>query len=180
MGRKGIEVTSLYNWTIENLKKMRNSSKDEFARNVLTAVIMRYEGNSTIEISKFLLKTKVTIISYIKSWNSVGFKALKDGRGALTGGTFTAEMKDDLVNTVLNTRPNDFGFIGNVWTCPLLVEYIYQNYGIKYSIEYIRVLLKRSNLSYKRAQRKPNKADKAEQAAFKKNARPSPYCRKLF
>lgn len=130
MGRKGIEVTSLYNWTVENLKKMRNSSKDEFARNVLTAVIMRYEGNSTIEISKFLLKTKSTVIHYIKSWNSVGLKALKDGRGALTGGTFTAEMKDDLVNTVLNTHPNDFGFIGNVWTCPLLATYIYQNYGI--------------------------------------------------
>lgn len=180
MGRKGIEVVSLYNWTIENLKKMRNSSKDEFARNVLTAVIMRYEGYSTIEISKFLLKTKVTIIKYIKNWNSVGPKSLKDGRGALTGGTFTAEMKDDLVNTVLNTHPNDFGFIGNVWTCPLLVEYIYQNYGIKFSVEYIRILLKKSNLSYKRAQRKPTKADKAQQEAFKKNSRPSPYCRKLF
>jgi transposase len=180
MGRKGIEVTTLYNWTIQNLKRMRNSSKDEFARNVLTAVIMRYEGNSTIEISRFLLKAKSTVIGYIKNWNTVGFKALKDGRGALTGGTFTAEMKDDLVNTVLNTRPNDFGFIGNVWTCPLLVEYIYQNYGIKYSIEYIRVLLKGSNLSYKRAQRKPTKAEKAEQEAFKKNAKPSLYCRKFF
>jgi transposase len=180
MGRKGIEVTSLYNCTIENLKKMRNSSKNEFARNMLTAVIMRYEGHSTIEISKFLLKTKVTIINYIKSWNSIGFKALKDRRGALTGGTFTAEMKDDLANTVLNMHPNDFGFMGNVWTCPLLVEYIYQNYGIKYSVEYIRVLLKKSNLSYKRAQRKPTKADKAEQDAFKKNAKPSQYCRKFF
>ena len=48
-------------------------------------------------------------------------------RGAFTGGAFTAEMKDDLANTVLNMRPNDFGFIGNVWTCPLLVEYIYSN-----------------------------------------------------
>lgn len=180
MGRKGIEVASLYNWTIENLKKMRNSSKKEFARNVLTSVIMRYEGYSTIEISKFLLKTKATIIKYIKNWNSVGLKSLKDGRGALTGGNFTAEMKDDLVNTVLNAHPNDFGFIGNVWTSPLLVEYIYQNYGIKFSVEYIRILLKRSNLSYKRAQRRPTKADKAEQEAFKKNARPSPYCRKLF
>lgn len=49
---------------------MRNSSNDEFARNVLTSVIMRSEGNSTIEILKFLLKTKATIIIYIKNWNS--------------------------------------------------------------------------------------------------------------
>ena len=69
MDRKGIEVTSLYNWTIKNLKKMRNSSKDEFARNVLTAVIMRYEGNSTIEISKFLLKTKSNFADLIKAFS---------------------------------------------------------------------------------------------------------------
>ncbi|WP_341274152.1 winged helix-turn-helix domain-containing protein [Clostridium beijerinckii] len=42
------------------------------------------------------------------------------------------------------------------------------------------MLLKRSNLSYKRAQRKPTKADKAEQEVFKKNAMPSLYCRKFF
>ncbi len=180
MGRKGIEVKSLYNCTIEKLKKMRNSSKEEFARNVLTSVIMRYEGSSTIEISKFLLKSKQTIVDYIKRWNSVGLKALKDGRGSACGGSFTAEMKNDLENAVSNTRPNDFGFIGNVWTCSLLSEYIYQNYGVKYSVEYIRVLLKRNNLSYKRAQRKPTKADKAEQEAFKKNVYPSPYCRKFF
>lgn len=180
MGRKGIEVTSLHNCTVEKLKKMRNSEQNEFARNVLTAVIMRYERHNTINISKFLLKTKQTIINYIKSWNSLGLKSLQDGRGALNGGTFTAEMKDDLESVVLNRRPNDFGFIGNVWTCPLLVEYINQNYGIKYSDEYIRVLLKERRLSYKRVQRKPSKADKKEQEVFKKNANPSPYCRKFF
>jgi hypothetical protein len=61
-----------------------------------------------------------------------------------------------------------------------LAEYINQNYGIKYSDEYIRVLLKKRRLSYKRAQRKPSKADKKEQEVFKKNANPSPYCRKFF
>ncbi|WML34703.1 winged helix-turn-helix domain-containing protein [Clostridium sp. OS1-26] len=179
MGRKGIEVESLYGFTTESLKKMRNSHESEFARNVLTAVAMRYEGFSTIKIAKFLLKSKQTIIDYIKKWNSVGLKALEDHRGG-SEGTFTAEMLDDLINTVLHTLPNDFGFIGNVWTCPLLVEYIYQNYGEKYSKEYIRILLKRNNLSYKRAQRKPTKADKVEQEAFKKNEIPSTYCRKLF
>lgn len=179
MGRKGIEIESLYGFTTEKLKRMRNSHEDEFARNVLTAVIMRYEGDSTIKISKFLLKSKQTVIDYIKKWNSVGLKALEDHRGG-SEGTFSAEMLDDLINTVLHTHPNDFGFIGNVWTCPLLVEYIYQNYGEKYSKEYIRILLKRNNLSYKRAQRKPTKADKVEQKTFLKNEDPSTICRKLF
>lgn len=179
MGRKGIEIESLYGFTTEKLKKMRNSHEDEFARNILTAVIMRYEGDSTIEIAHFLLKSKQTVIDYIKRWNSVGLKALEDHRGG-SEGNFSAEMLDALINTVLHTRPNDFGFVGNVWTCPLLVEYIYQNYGEKYSKEYIRILLKRNNLSYKRAQRKPTKASKVEQETFLKNENPSTYCRKLF
>ena len=179
MGRRGMEVESLYGFTTKELKRMRNTHKDEFARNVLTAVVMRYEGVSTIKIAEFLLKSKQTIIDYIKRWNSKGLKALEDQRGG-SEGTFSAEMLDDLINTVLHTRPNDFGFIGNVWTCPLLVEYIYQNYGERYSKEYIRILLIRNNLSYKRAQRKPTKASKVEQQTFLKNEDPSAYCRKFF
>lgn len=179
MGRKGIEVESLYGLSTEKLKEMRNSHEDEFARSILTAVIMRYEGVSTIKIAQFLLKSKQTIIDYIKRWNSRGLKALKCNRGG-SEGTFTAEMLSDLINTVLNTRPNDFNFIGNVWTCPLLAEYIYQNYGIKYCDEYIRILLKRNNLSYKRAQRKPTKASKVEQKTFLKNEDPFTCSRKLF
>lgn len=179
MGRKGIEIESLYGFTIEKLKKMRNSHENEFARNMLTAVIMRYEGYSTIKIAQLLFKTKQTVIDYIKRWNSNGIKGLEDHRGG-SEATFSAEMIDDLINTALHTRPNDFGFIGNVWTCPLLVEYIYQNYGERYSKEYIRILLRKNNLSYKRAQRKPTKAFKVEQQTFLKNEEPFTNCRKLF
>lgn len=180
MSRKSTPIKSLYGYTIEDLKKMRNSHKSEFARTVLTAIVMRAEGTSTTEISKFILKSIPTVVSYITKWNSVGLKALEDNRGSYSEGTFTAEMLDDLLNTVLNTHPNDFGFLGNVWTTPLLAEYINQNYGIKYSSEYIRLKLKENNFSFKRAQRKSTKANKDSQEAFKKNERPSTYCRKFF
>ena len=65
MGRKGIEIESLYGLTIERLKKMRNSSEVEFSRNVLNAVIMRYEGISTIKIAEFLLKSREFLSSVV-------------------------------------------------------------------------------------------------------------------
>lgn len=141
MGRKGMEVATLQGCTVEELNEMKNSLESEFERNMLTAVIMRYEGVSTIKIAEFLLKSKQTVIDYIKRWNSKGLKALEGKHGGRKR-TFTAEMIDDLINTVLNSRPDDFGFIGNVWTYSLLVEYIYKNYGKRYSKEYIRILLK--------------------------------------
>ncbi|WP_432402248.1 helix-turn-helix domain-containing protein [Wukongibacter sp. M2B1] len=59
-------------------------------------------------------------------------------------------------------------FIGHTWTCALLALYINQTYGIKVSITTIWSILKKNNLSYKRAEPKPTKADEAEQEAFKK------------
>ena len=159
---------------------MKNSNESEFSRTVLTTIIMRSEGSSTAEISKFILKSIPTVVSYINKWNSIGIKALKDKRGSYSESTFTAEMLDDLLKTVTTTHPNDFGFLGNVWTTPLLAEYINQNYGIKYSNEYIRLKLKANNFSFKRAQRKPTKANKDSQKAFKKNEYHSNYCKKLF
>ncbi|OOM09305.1 hypothetical protein CLOSAC_35860 [Clostridium saccharobutylicum] len=41
MSIKCMKVTSFYNFTIENLKKTRNFCNNEFAHNVLPAVIMR-------------------------------------------------------------------------------------------------------------------------------------------
>ncbi|EKQ53056.1 MULTISPECIES: helix-turn-helix domain-containing protein [unclassified Clostridium] len=148
MGRKGIKIITLHGCSMEELREMENSLENEFERNMITAVIMRYEGVSTIKIAELLLKSKQTVISYIKRWNAEGLKVL----GEIHGGrkrTFTSEMLDDLINTVLNLHPSDLGYKKNMWTYKLLSEYIYKNYGEKYSIEYIRVLLKRNNLNYK-------------------------------
>ena len=35
MGRKSTPIKSLYNYTIEELKKMKNSNESEFSRTVL-------------------------------------------------------------------------------------------------------------------------------------------------
>jgi transposase len=168
MGRKAIEVSTLHGFTLDELVKLKNTHESQYAQIILTVIIMRYNGKSPKEIIEFTGKSNVTIVSYIKKWNKLGIKCLKDHRHG-TKGTFTAEMEYDLIQTALKTTPNECGFSAHRWTCSLLSQYIENNYGIKYSIAWINIVLKRNNLSYKRAQAKPTKASKEEQERFKKN-----------
>lgn len=179
MGRNLIVVKTLYDYTVEDLYKIRDEQKSNYSYNLLMSIIMRYQGIHTDDIVKALGKSKTTIVEYIHKWNSQGIKALVDGRGG-SEGHFTEEMLEDLKDTLLHKLPTEFGYISYTWTTQMLADYINKKYKVSYSDEWIRKILKRNNFTYKRAQPKPTLANTGEQVAFKKNGEASRYCRKFF
>ena len=180
MSRTTITTANLHGYDIDELKRLRNTHPKAFARNILTAVIMIYEGSTVKEIASFLLQTTVNIYSYINRWNALGIQALDTQRGKSSRSQFTAEMIDDLLYTVNHKKPNDFELLGGTWTGALLSQYIYQNYEIRCCQQTIRNILHANGYSFKRAQRKPTKGLQSEQEAFKKNDRNNANCRKRF
>lgn len=181
MRRQTKVKADLHGYSINELKKLRKSFPEELGRNILTAIIMLTEGSSVREIAAFLVQSTVAIYIYINRWNEHGMKSLEDRRGKTPSNCkITAEMEDDLLKTVVSTVPNDFGFIGSVWTGQLLADYLYQNYEVRCCPQAVRDCLHKNNFSFKRAQKKPSKGIKSEQEAFKKNAGSSQYCRKRF
>ena len=171
----------LHEYSLNELKKLRNSYPTEIGRNVLTTVVMLTEGNSIKQISDFLALNVITIYTYLNRWNELGIAALEDYRGKTPSNCkMTAEMEYDLLYVVQHKVPNDFGFLGNVWTAKLLSDYLYQNYEIRLSPQCIRDTLHKNNFSFKRAQKKPSKGVKSEQETFKKNDRNYVFCRKRF
>lgn len=165
MGRKAKQVSTLHGFTIEELINLKNTHECSYARRVLITIILRYAGHSPKEIIQITGTTNGTINNHLDKWNKLGIKALEDNRGG-SEPTFTSEMEDDLIKTVLQSSPSDHGFVAHTWSCSLLSQYIENNYGEKYSISWIDIVLKRNNLSYKRAQAKPTKAIKEEQEKF--------------
>ncbi len=180
MSRLTVTTANLHGYDLIELKKLRNTHPKAFARNILTTIIMLYEGSSVKEIAEFLAQTITNTYIYINRWNELGMQALESQRGKSSRSQFTAEMVDDLLYTVTHTTPNDFGFLGGTWTGTLLATYIYHNYEVKCCQQTIRNILHSNGFSFKRAQRKPSKGNKSEQEAFKKNATDNPYCRKRF
>lgn len=179
MGRKAIEVATLHGYTLEDLVALRNTHESKYARIILTVIIMKYNKSSNQDIIEATQKSGVTIVDYVKRWNKLGIKCLEDHRGG-SEPTFTAEMEDDLIYTMLNRTPNECGFVGHSWTCSLLAKYIENVYGEKYSDEWIRIVLDRRRMSYKKAQPKSTKANPEEQEQFKKNVRNARYFRVFF
>lgn len=181
MARPPIKVTTLHNHTIEELKQIRNSHPNKRATQILNTIILNYEGSSSSEIAAFLATSIPTIISYVNSWNKHGSLILEDKRGKnCNNAKLSAEMVDDLLYVVSNKLPNEYGFLGNIWTTPLLAKYIYMTYEVECSDETIRRTLHKNKYSFKRAQKKPSKAKPVEQEMFKKNARNSAFCRRFF
>ena len=169
MGRKSLQVTTLHGNTIKELIQLKNSHKSKYSRLVLTVITMRYNGYSNDQIIENTGLSNVSIVKHIKLWNSVGLESIEDNRGGNKPTKLKPKMIDELISVVLQKTPIEFGFISHTWTCSLLISYTYQTYGIKVSMGTIWTILKQHKLSYKRAQAKPTKADKAEQEAFKKN-----------
>jgi len=179
MGRKSLEIGSLHGYKIEELVELKNTTNSKFTRLVLAVITMRYRGCSNKEIMMETGLSNVSIVKHIKNWNNIGLKATEDHRG---GSDFKleAEIIDDLLYVVLKKSPIDFDFTSHTWTLELLSLYVERTYGVKVCNETIRSILLSHDISYKRAQPKPTKADKDEQEAFKKNAQTTRYFRVLI
>ncbi len=176
MGRKSKQISTLHGYTLDELIDIKNNNSSKYVRSLLTTVIMRYQGYSPKDIMTMNKVTNATINTHIDKWNKLGSETLKDNRGGRES-KFTTEMETDLIDTVLHSSPSDHGFVAHTWTCVLLSQYILNNYGESFSKSTIHDILKKNNLSYKRAQPKPTKAIQTEQERFKKNVRNTTYYR---
>jgi transposase len=177
VGRRMIQVSTLHGYKLEELIKLQNTTKSTYTRLALQAVTMRYRGYSNKEIIESTDLSKVSIVAHIKDWNSYGLRSVEDHRGGKKPPKLAPVIVDDLIYVTLNKTPNEFEFIGHTWTLELLAEYIKMNYDIEVTTVTIWKTLKGNNLSYKRAQPMPTKANKSEQDSFKKNFGSSRYFR---
>ncbi|MEG0773391.1 winged helix-turn-helix domain-containing protein [Clostridium sp.] len=161
MGRKSFEITSLHGYSIKELVYFKNTTNSNYSRVVLTVVTMRYQGHCNNDIIEATNLSKPPIVRHIKEWKALGMNVAVDNRGG-SERKLEPEMIDHLVYTATNKSQIECGFTRHTWTCGLLSLYIEMTYGIKISVETVRVLLNSNGLSYKRAQLRPTKADKME------------------
>ncbi|MCX7748966.1 MAG: winged helix-turn-helix domain-containing protein [Clostridia bacterium] len=175
MGRKCIEVKSLYELSIDDLNLIAKNSESNYTRDIVATVIMRYNGVHPQIIADTLCKSRATIVSYLNDWNSKGIACIADHRGGNIPSSLDDNMIEDIRNIVTNKSPYDFGYEQNKWNTLILCRYIEDTYGKKYSDTWIRLLLKGLGFYYKRGVYKSSLADELLQESFKKNGYPAGY-----
>jgi transposase len=175
MGRKCIEVESLYELTIDDLNELKNRSDSNYTRDLISTVIMRYNGVHPQVIADTLSKCRATVVSYLRNWNEMGIACITDNRGDNIVSAFTDEMMEDVRDVVMHKSPRDVDYDCSRWSCALISRYIEETYGLKYSESWVRLLFNNLGFTYKRGVYKPTLANPELQESFKKNVRTTGY-----
>jgi transposase len=169
MGRKCIEVKSLYELSIDDLNLIANNSESNYTRDVVKAVIMRCNGVHPQIIADTLSKSRATVISYINQWNNKGIASIADHRGDNIPSSLTDDMVEVVRDAVTNKSPHEFDFEQNKWSSALVSRLIEDKYGKKYGKTWMKMLLRNIGFSYKRGVYKPTLGNPELQESFKKN-----------
>jgi transposase len=151
-----------------------HKTTSNYTHDVLLAVMMCYKGINTAYIMSTLNKSRPTITGYINNWNE-NPSSIMDNRGGNVQSKITMEMIENILTIIMQKTPSDFEYPQATWNSEILVRYISDTYGLKYSSSWIRKILGGLGFSYKRGVYKQTKADPELQNGFKKNVLPLGY-----
>jgi len=128
------------------LKNCRDRQKNANLRVRLLAIIMIAQDIGLDDIAQILGKTKLTVVRWFKIYITKGIEALNKYNYIPN----KPKLSEDQILVVINwVRENNPG------TCKEVVDKIKEDYSVKYSVEGVRVLLKRHGLTFSRPKTVP-------------------------
>jgi len=139
------------------LREMQQNEKHKRNYVKVTVLLMLHIGNSTENISLSLGISEQTISNYVKSYTQIGLEAYLESPYLGYSGKLTQEQKEELkleLNTHLYTSSSE------------IVEYIFKQFGIRYTSEGLVPLLHRLGFGYKKTKLVPCQVDVEAQQAF--------------
>ncbi|AVF20608.1 winged helix-turn-helix domain-containing protein [Paenibacillus larvae] len=113
------------------------------------AIYLHLKGTSMKAIADILNRNRMTVSSYIHTYENGGLGALqiKHSSGAPT--RLTKQQQDRLKQTVAYSVPHEVGFTAkHNWTLELIATYVEREWGHCYSLRGISKVMERLGLSY--------------------------------
>jgi transposase len=136
-------------------------------------VYLHLKGKSAKEIAEILNRSKETVNSYIRAYETGGLAALqmKYSSGAPT--RLTKEQQEQLKQTIVLSVPHEVGFTArHNWTLEIIAAYIEREFGHRYSLRGVSKMLHRLGLSYTKPTYTLAAADPEKQRQFSETTFP--------
>ena len=124
-----------------------------------------YTGKTPQEIGQEFGLHEQTVRLYLKTYLSGGFEALCAAICRPKPTLLSVEQMAAFKATLLNSRPNEVGLEGNIWTGKLMRQYLQDRYQVTYKSG-IYDLLERLQLSHQKAHSDYSNAKPEEQELF--------------
>jgi len=157
---------------IELLKKLKNKYQQQYIRKRLNAIEFLWQGESRPEVCKLVRCSYQILDNWLDTMINLGTdKGLAQLATPITK-TFTwrlpDEKKEKFKQVVLTQSPQDYGMEDLVWTGKTLVQFLSQEWQVRYKPRRVYDILSELNLSHQRAHRDYADADPRQQRKYGK------------
>lgn len=151
----------------------REAEKDGAARVArrIHAVLLNHQRHTSGEIAQLLEAPRSKVSLWLGQYQRLGWEALLEGHRSGRPKELTSAQLAQL-DSWIDSGPVAYGFSSGVWTSPMIVRVIEEEFGIRYHPGHVRKVLKALGFSVQRPRRKLAKADPVEQDRWQRYTYP--------
>ena len=151
----------------------REAEKDGASRVArrIHAVLLNHQRHTSGEIAQLLEAPRSKVSLWLGQYERHGWEALLEGHRSGRPKELTSAQLAQL-DSWIDSGPVAYGFSSGVWTSPMIVRVIEEEFGIRYHPGHVRKVLKALGFSVQRPRRKLAKADPVEQDRWQRYTYP--------
>ena len=149
----------------EELKRELKQEEKSIVKERLTTVSLYVNGMIQSEIAKAIGRDRSFVGKAIRAYFKEGIKGLQERRGGDRRSELSKEEREELGYIIENSYPVQ----AKGWDGKIIVDLIEHKYGVKYKRGAVYYILKKLNISYKKAKKVDPKKSEQKIQEWKKD-----------
>ena len=133
--------------------------------NRLHAVALNMEGRTAPEIADVLKVHRSNVCLWLERWQEDGREGILEGHRSGRPPTLSERQRQQLAD-ILESGPVAYGFTSGVWTCPMIVRVIEDEFSLSFHPAHVSRILHSLEFSVQRPQKILARANKALQSKW--------------
>lgn len=165
----------LHHKTVGKLVRDKREAEKDGAYRVATrihAVLLNNDGKTSGDISALLKSPRSCVSQWLKNYEEHGYDGLLEGRRCGREPRLS-ESDKIMLGDIIDSGPTAYGFLGGVWTSPMVAKVIAEEFKHEYHPGHVRKLLAQLGFSVQRPKRLLAKADQKLQNRWKRYTYPN-------
>ena len=148
-------MVHLHHKTVDKLFRLKKEAEVDGAYRVarrIHTVILNHEGKTSGDIAGILKTPRSRVFEWLKNYESYGYEGVLEG---YRSGRPSQLMKQErsILCDIIDSGPVAYGFLGGIWTSPMIARVIEQEFAVSYHPGHVRRLLHQLGFSVQRPRR---------------------------
>ena len=147
-------------------QKLFNQHQQQYIRTRLEAIKWLHDGKTRQEVIARLGCARQTLITWIDLYYQKGLIGLVTPTKSKRVQRLSDREKEEIKKMLLEQKPTDYAIDRQIWTGKIIIEVIYNRWGIEIKDSRIYDILKEMGLSHQKAHRDYENSDPQVQKEF--------------